>query len=1069
MAFNIESTIYKYLEVAKDVIQRDKLDAGLWYSNISSIELPQREDRDSLVIKSASMKNTSGALKDDGTDFNVNELLALNGFSLTFDVDTTNGIINLKNGNNTYYDITTLINRTTNDTFTPASHNNKYLDYYTRYVILNNYLKNTKTPISSDTYSGNFDIARFNTFITAPNITKKSKYEHLIKCLKEYYHMGLLFYNYKYIDNIYRLLCEHNIFDELDNLIEITIKALAISYGKSPTLVIKNQLVKLIKLGYTAVGNKNKGFEFKYYTRNDEDNYRSDSEYLIVSTNKELIKIAYENIKNIYTNTNTNTNTNTVYTVRNFITGNDYTKSVSSDFIHKINLLITELTIVDTALNEIEGKIQSALIGKLHNYKNYIKNIKLYFTNLKTIFTTTTYTLPDVETLEENKIVGTITGDIFISPQEDDNNKDYSVESEEYIIGYNIENIVYNELRHGLLESSTDITFVVTIKHEAQEGHITTENTYNYLTIQGTDSFNTSINIDLSDITNQDLTAKVHQIIYIREYTTLIFDVTRNNITDTFHVIDKNNNSVSLNANGNRYTIQTPAKGTYKVYTIKTAVAPIDGSDDGSDTGLGSSADPADQSFHNNVDISGLTENYFIIEVVSSQEFRDYYKSKFLLTAEEKFNKIFNAFYSFDNNEPVSSSATSDPVYFFGHKNLKNIETIRSAYIATGLNTQDINYILLNAEHLTRSDFAKLNLLISNKELVSDIPELKIQIATDNLLANLNDKCRDNMTLYFENNDFESDKLAITDAFDSLDVSQLKTKLENIVKYYRQLKNINTVKTKFKGAISNLKETNKSITSDSEKKTVTNSIETKKKSIKEFEKKYKESTDKFNTKNAELNNIVKSNLYNNIFLYITIVILIIICLGVIYINNHKASLKTQYAVMVITFLLLYYIIYTNVTISVTEDFISQCSTTDGTFEDLSNDLMDIHTSILSYLTHNIDNDFYDSTNKSLEKEKNKYANYTKSSNSKVNNLELVLNDEFINAIKSKELVKFLILFTAICIVCFIVQTNVEDLTTTSIIFIILFIIILSIYFYNINLMTRTKHDNKYWNHRMTMK
>ena len=267
MAFNIESTIYNYLEVAKDVIQRDKLDAGLWYSNISSTELTPREDRDSLVIKSASMKNTSGALKDDGTDFNVNELLALNGFSLTFDVDTTNGIINLKNGNNTYYDITTLINRTTNDTFTPASHNNKYLDYYTRYVILNNYLKNTKTPISSDTYSGNFDIARFNTFITAPNITKKSKYEHLIKCLKEYYHMGLLFYNYKYIDNIDRLLCEHNIFDELDNLIEITIKNLAISYGTTLNDSIKPKLLKLINLGYTAVGNKNKGFEFKYYTR----------------------------------------------------------------------------------------------------------------------------------------------------------------------------------------------------------------------------------------------------------------------------------------------------------------------------------------------------------------------------------------------------------------------------------------------------------------------------------------------------------------------------------------------------------------------------------------------------------------------------------------------------------------------------------------------------------------------------------------------------------------------------------------------------------------------------------
>jgi len=82
---------------------------------------------------------------------------------------------------------------------------------------------------------------------------------------------------------------------------------------------------------------------------------------------------------------------------------------------------------------------------------------------------------------------------------------------------------------------------------------------------------------------------------------------------------------------------------------------------------------------------------------------------------------------------------------------------------------------------------------------------------------------------------------------------------------------------------------------------------------------------------------------------------------------------------------------------------------------------------------------------------------------------LVLNDEFINAIKSKELVKFLVLFTAICIISYIVYTNTEDLTTTSIIFIILFVIILTIYFYNINLMTRTKADTKYWNHRMVMK
>lgn len=232
-----------------------------------------------------------------------------------------------------------------------------------------------------------------------------------------------------------------------------------------------------------------------------------------------------------------------------------------------------------------------------------------------------------------------------------------------------------------------------------------------------------------------------------------------------------------------------------------------------------------------------------------------------------------------------------------------------------------------------------------------------------------------------------------------------------------------------------------------------------KQEIKDFDVIYKDNVDKYKTKNNQLNNIVKSNLYNNIFLYVTIVVLIIICLCIIYINNHKASLKTQYSIMVITFLLLYYIIYTNLTINITEDFADKTSQ-DTRLTDISSD---IHKALLTLA--NFDKEYKES----LKKEKNKYENYAKSSNSKVNNLEVVLNDEFINAIKSKELVKFLILFTTICIVCFIIQTNLEDLTTTSIIFIILFIVILSIYFYNINLMTRTKHDNKYWNHRMTMK
>lgn len=241
--------------------------------------------------------------------------------------------------------------------------------------------------------------------------------------------------------------------------------------------------------------------------------------------------------------------------------------------------------------------------------------------------------------------------------------------------------------------------------------------------------------------------------------------------------------------------------------------------------------------------------------------------------------------------------------------------------------------------------------------------------------------------------------------------------------------------------------------------TTARGINATKKALSKANDSYKENVDKYKTKNNELNNILKNNLYNNIFLYITIVVLILICLGLIYINNHKASLKTQYSVMLIAFLLLYYIIYTNVTVNITETFESP-PTTEQKFTTL-------HTNIYKYLLSlNSSEKIY---GEALDKEKKKYDGFAKSSNSKLNSLELVLNDEFINAIKSKELVKFLILFTAICIISYIVYTNTEDLATTSIIFIILFVIILAIYFYNINLMTRTKANNKYWNHRMVMK
>jgi len=286
-------------------------------------------------------------------------------------------------------------------------------------------------------------------------------------------------------------------------------------------------------------------------------------------------------------------------------------------------------------------------------------------------------------------------------------------------------------------------------------------------------------------------------------------------------------------------------------------------------------------------------------------------------------------------------------------------------------------------------------------------------------------------------------------------LTAIKAELKKILDDYDKAIKLNDIETELHKIPNVIKNSIVSSSTDTDAK----QVNMFKEEIKASDVIYKDNVDKYKTKNNELNNIVKSNLYNNIFLYVTIVVLIIICLCIIYINNHKASLKTQYSIMVITFLLLYYIIYTNLTINITEDFAAK-TLQDTTLAIISSDIQ----KDLLKLT-NFDKEYKES----LKKEKNKYDGFAKSSNSKVNNLEVVLNDEFINAIKSKELVKFLILFTTICIVCFIIQTNLEDLTTTSIIFIILFIVILSIYFYNINLMTRTKHDNKYWNHRMTMK
>jgi len=302
-------------------------------------------------------------------------------------------------------------------------------------------------------------------------------------------------------------------------------------------------------------------------------------------------------------------------------------------------------------------------------------------------------------------------------------------------------------------------------------------------------------------------------------------------------------------------------------------------------------------------------------------------------------------------------------------------------------------------------------------------------------------------------------KIKLTNA--NAKLAAIKPVLRNILEHYEKAKKLNEIQGNINAAYDSIESTTANDTIQDEN----NEIGITLVNITKADNSYKENVDKYKTKNNELNNILKNNLYNNIFLYITIVVLILICLGLIYINNHKASLKTQYSIMLIAFLLLYYIIYTNVTVNITETFqadtiVLKQHKDQTAFERLSTK---VHIYLYSLTTKS------KAYKESLKKEKNKYTGFAKSSNSKLNSLELVLNDEFINAIKSKELVKFLILFTAICIISYIVYTNTEDPTTTSIIFIILFVIILTIYFYNINLMTRTKADTKYWNYQMVMK
>ena len=423
--------------------------------------------------------------------------------------------------------------------------------------------------------------------------------------------------------------------------------------------------------------------------------------------------------------------------------------------------------------------------------------------------------------------------------------------------------------------------------------------------------------------------------------------------------------------------------------------------------------------------------------------------------ASNNFNNIYSELFDAKimNEDP-------NPNYF-SYLVWNAIKTIRDFYdYSLPTTTENYETITYNIGQISRTKFVQYLALL--KEFLIDSATAITIDNTDAVFVEIPYDTNHKNLLNTQNFETYFSQGVFTDGVIT-DEANLKTNLDNYFNYYRYKDQINTnletVKNNLKTKIFEFARDNL----DFNHSVQTTTIKEKQQTIAKINKKYEENVNKYNNKNTEFNNILRSNLYNNIFLYITIVILILICLGLIYINNNKSEYKYQYAFAVIAFLLFYYIVYTNISVNVTESFIDTADT------DLKSAINNLHLKILNYFENMYSEDFFTDIEKSLNKEKIKYNGLAKSSSSKVNSLELVLNDEFINAVKSKELVKFLLLFTLICIVTYIVYTNTEDPTTTIIIFIILLIIIIAIYFYNINLMTRTNANAKYWNHKMIAK
>jgi len=1000
------TNIADYLTTAKIIIG-----ASANITTKKKTELTTQIDLFKVVTEDFTNINT---INPSSLDIKYDQILHNLSSAITITADADNGIIYFTESSRNYYNIMQLFNNDGIGNYNNDIIDDNYIDYYYRFKLLDSIISSENNVIPVKSYTTGSNIKKFYNFIKGLKDTiENTDFVNIVKIFKYYYQMAVLMINHAYLNTILSSFNTHqdtirtNFTTNILDKIQTKIKDLVIAYVNqaSPSEADKTTIINLINLGNLV--NPTYSYRFVLDPKNDQEQFVSYSKYNQI--NSEITNI-----------------TGYLRSIKHYFTLGGVVLPIANA-PNNINAMVINKTLDNfkTALESIQTHITGLIteqdyISTLDSYILFITGLDTFFTYINTLLNSRVSLLTDKQTaITQIKNLRTM--------------QPVSLPSQSTFLK---ENQIVNKIQ----EINTS---------DLDDGNDIVTNSVNEITI---------------DMTNTSQSSSLYSA-SITTLNTFLIDDLRDDIPNSarhFYIKDIINSFIINDPN--------PATQTLKYYYKNSIYG------DRTEINNGTS-----------VDINlGETDIYIEVVIftpgtpeVASTETRVLTITLHRITSNDMFNKHIEPFIVnntaglttiftnlFDSYVDHDISGTNN----FGVELVTKLDDLlaskfsfspRSSSKPSEEHIITIKMSQIGGDATARNNF-KTNLAILSDSSIVNEPNLEVTIpatAATNHLYTYDNQESNSAPAYLGD---------IKSRFDSTRETDVRNWFDTFFTYHQKKQTVrNHINTVVRAATGNITSYISGST-DFNGTTVETSknFNESKQAIKDKSKSYKENVDKYKIKNNELNNILKNNLYNNIFLYITIVVLILICLGLIYINNHKASLKTQYSVMLIAFLLLYYIIYTNVTVNITETFYS------GSFDSTTytDAITDLHSNINTFLKLNMYNvNILEDIGKSFKKEKNKYDGFAKSTNSKLNSLELVLNDEFINAIKSKELVKFLVLFTAICIISYIVYTNTEDLTTTSIIFIILFVIILMIYFYNINLMTRTKADTKYWNHRMVMK